>query len=69
MGSMPTNIVWNLGSYLFLALILPKPTGTRPLGRPGRRWEGNVRMNLKKYIALRGIGLIRLGIGIIEEHL
>ena len=22
----------------------PKPTGKRPLGRPGRRWEDNIRM-------------------------
>ena len=25
-----------------------KPTGRRPLGRPRRRWEDNVRMNLKE---------------------
>jgi hypothetical protein len=24
------------------------PTGNRPLGRPRRRWEGNIRMNLKE---------------------
>ena len=24
-----------------------KPTGKRPLGRPRRRWEGNIRMDLK----------------------
>jgi hypothetical protein len=24
-----------------------KPTGKRPLGRPRRRWENNIRMNLK----------------------
>ena len=24
------------------------PAGNRPLGRPRRRWEGNVRMDLKK---------------------
>ena len=23
-----------------------KPTGNRPLGRPRRRWEGNIRMDL-----------------------
>ena len=32
--------------------------GKRPLGRPRRRWEDNIRMNL---------GLIRLRIGIIKE--
>ena len=24
------------------------PTGKRPLGRPRRRWEDNVRMNIKE---------------------
>ena len=26
----------------------PKPTGKRPLGRPRRRWEDNIRMNLEE---------------------
>jgi hypothetical protein len=42
-------------------------TGKRPLGRPRRRWEDNIRMNLKE-IGI-GIGLIRLRIGIIGEPL
>ena len=25
-----------------------KPTGKRPLGRPRRRWDDNIRMNLKE---------------------
>ena len=25
-----------------------KPTGKRPQGRPGRRWEDNIRMDLKE---------------------
>ena len=25
-----------------------KPTGRRPLGRPRRRWEGNIRMDLEE---------------------
>ena len=25
-----------------------KPTGKKPLGRPKRRWEDNIRMNLKE---------------------
>ena len=37
------------------------PTGTRPLGRPRRRWEDNIRM--------LGIGLIRLRIWIIGKPL
>ena len=27
---------------------LIKPTGKRPLGRPRRRWEDNIRMDLKE---------------------
>ena len=26
------------------------PTGKRPLGRPRRRWEDNIRMNLKEMV-------------------
>ena len=27
---------------------LVKPTGKTPLGRPGRRWEDNIRMDLEE---------------------
>jgi hypothetical protein len=36
-----------------------KPEGTRPLGRPRRRWEGGVRMDLRE-IGLGGVDWIRL---------
>ena len=29
-------------------ILTGKPTGKRPLGRPRRRWEGNIRMNLEE---------------------
>ena len=29
-------------------ILTAKPTGKRPLGRPGRRWEDNVRMDLEE---------------------
>ena len=45
------------GSSAFKTLT-GRPTGKRPLGRPSRRWEDNIR-----------IGLIRLRIGIIGEPL
>ena len=41
------------------------PAGKRPLGRPRRRWKDNIRMDLNKYVSIRGIGFIRLRIGII----
>ena len=27
-----------------------KPEGKRPLGRPGRRWEDNIRMDLQEVV-------------------
>ena len=29
-------------------ILTGKPTGKRPLGRPRRRWEGNIRMDLEQ---------------------
>jgi hypothetical protein len=29
-------------------ILTVKPTGKRPLGRPKRRWEKNIRMNLEE---------------------
>ena len=39
-------------------MLTGKPIGKRPLGRPWRRWEDNIRMDLKE---IRGIGLIHSG--------
>jgi hypothetical protein len=36
-----------------------KPEGKRPLGRPRRRWEDGIRMDLGE-IGLGGVGWIRL---------
>jgi hypothetical protein len=54
------------GRSAFIILI-GIPTGKRPLGRPGRRWEDNFRMDIKEIISIEGIGLIRLRIEIIGE--
>ena len=48
-------------------ILTGKPTGKRPLGRPRRRQENNIRMDLE--VSGRGIGLIRLRIGIIGKPL
>ena len=45
------------------------PAGKRPLGTPRRRWEDNIRMSLKELVSIRGIGLIRLRVGIIKGSL
>ena len=29
-------------------ILIRKPTGKRPLGRPRRRWEDNIRMDLEE---------------------
>jgi hypothetical protein len=29
-------------------VLVGKPEGKRPLGRPRRKWEGNIRMDLQK---------------------
>ena len=45
-------------------ILTGKPTGKRPLGRPRRRWEDNIRMDLKKKVSISGIGLIWLRIAL-----
>ena len=45
------------------------PTRKRPLGRPWRRWEDSIRIDLKEILSIQGIGLIWLRIGIIGEPL
>jgi hypothetical protein len=40
-------------------VLVEKPKGKRPLGRPRRRWEDRVRMDLRK-IGLGGVDWIRL---------
>jgi hypothetical protein len=40
-------------------VLVGKPEGKRPLGRPRRRWEGGVRMDLSE-IGLGGVDWIRL---------
>ena len=47
-------------------IITGKPTGNLPLGRPRRRWEDNIRMEMSINAVT---GLIQLGIGIIGEPL
>ena len=39
------------------------------LGRPKRKWEDSIKIDLKEIGIIRGIGLIRLGTGIIGKPL
>ena len=50
-------------------ILTGKLTRKRPLGRPRRRLEDNIRMDLRGKEAIREYGLIRLKIGIIGEFL
>jgi hypothetical protein len=42
---------------------LEKPKGKSPLGRPGHRWDANVRMKLKKKdgVVWTGLNWLRIG--------
>jgi len=46
------------GVYMVL---VGKPKGKRPLGRPRRRWEDNIKMNIQK-VGLGGIDWIILAL-------
>jgi hypothetical protein len=35
-------------------VLVGKPEGKRPLGRPRRRWEDNIKMDLQKVVGGRG---------------
>ena len=50
-------------------ILTGKPTGKRPLGRPRRRWEDNIRIDLEEIVSVRVIGSILLRIGIIGDPL
>jgi hypothetical protein len=41
-----------------VTILVGRPEGRRPLGRPRRRWEDNIKMDLREI----GFGL-RIGIG------
>ena len=34
--------------YIYFKILTDKPTGKRALGRPRRRWEENIRMDLEE---------------------
>jgi len=49
-------------------ILVEKPEGKRPLGRPRRRWEDNIKMDLKRNVGA-WTGLIWLRIGTGGRHL
>ena len=46
-------------------VLLGKPEGRRPLGRPRRRWVDNIRMDLRRWDVgiWTGLGWPRIGTG------
>ena len=44
-------------------VLVGKPEGKRPLGRPSRRWHDNIKMDLRKWDMRVWTGLIWLRIG------
>ena len=45
MALLHQQVEWNKSAFKILA---GKPTGNRPLGRPRRRWEDNIRIYIKE---------------------
>jgi hypothetical protein len=50
-------------------VLVGKPEGNRPLGRPRRRWEDNIKMNLQEVGGGVGTGWSWLRIGTDGGHL
>ena len=66
MGGHVTCIRERRGAY---RVLVGKPEGKRPLGRPRRRWEYNIKMDLQE-VGMGGAwtGLIWLRIGTGGRH-
>jgi hypothetical protein len=50
-------------------VLVGKPEGKRPLGRPRRRWEDNIKMDFRKLEGGVGTGWSWLRIGTVGRHL
>jgi len=46
---------------IIIIIIIVKPEGKRPLGRPRRRWEDNIKMDLQK-VGCVGVDWIELAL-------
>jgi hypothetical protein len=50
-------------------VLVGKPEGKRPLRRPRRRWEDNIKMDLQEVGGFVGTGWSWLRIGTVDGHL
>jgi hypothetical protein len=44
-------------------VLVGKPEGRRPLGRPRHRWEDNIKTDLREVGVWTGLGWLRIGTG------
>jgi hypothetical protein len=44
-------------------VLVGKPEGNRPIGRPKRRWEVNIKMDLQEVVCWTRSNWLRIGIG------
>jgi hypothetical protein len=51
--------LWHASERKVYKVLVGKPEGKRPLGRPKRRWEDGIRVDVGE-IGLRGVDWIRL---------
>jgi len=42
-------------------ILVGRPEGKIPLGRPRRRWEDNIKMDLRESMGRTGFGWLRIG--------
>jgi hypothetical protein len=44
-------------------VLVGKPVGKRPLGRPRRKWEDNIKMDVQEVVVGTGRSWLRIGTG------
>ena len=50
-------------------VVVEKPDGKRALGRPRRKWEGNIKLDLQEVRCVVWTGVIWLRIGTVDHYL
>jgi hypothetical protein len=56
---------WGGGGKGAYRVLVGRPEGKRPLGRPRRRWEDNIKMDLRE-IGIDGANWIRLAQNMVQ---
>jgi hypothetical protein len=60
---MSLYVLCNINRIAAYRVLVGRPEGRRPLGRPRRRWEDNIKMDIQEVGWGAWIGLIWLRIG------